>query len=94
VGVLGGGGLGDERSAGLWVVGAVVLIVGGPKNKVIVGGPGQFLSSELSLQSLSPSHLKEDGIHFLRLAHLNSDEEHRTKGMVEVGVVVVILGTG
>ena len=40
---------------------------------------GQFLSSELSPQSLPPSHMYEDGIHFLRLAHLNSVEEHCTK---------------
>ena len=38
--------------------------------------PVQFLSSELSPQSSSPSHLYLDGIHPLPLAHANSVEEH------------------
>ena len=39
--------------------------------------PGQFLSSELSPQSSSPSHIQEELIHFLLLAHLTSvDNPH------------------
>ena len=43
-----------------------------------VGG-AHFFSSELSPQSFLPSHLLEDEIHFLELAHFNSVEEHCTE---------------
>ena len=46
-------------------------------NCILPGGE-QFLSSELSPQSLSPLHIQEDLIHFL-LSQVNSVEEHWTE---------------
>ena len=43
--------------------------------------PGQLRSSELSLQSLSPSHLNLVLMHFSPLSHLNSPDLQRTKNI-------------
>jgi len=47
----------------------------------------QLASSELSEQSLSPSHLHLLGMHLTKLAHLNSSDEHVSVGATAATVV-------